>query len=132
LETRLYDELAEEQAKAMPDERNRKINSSQLRRFYGEIKTLHRQYDAATRGETREQKDELYSRTFEPRFRMIRSKVAYAGRRSGQAGVPKEFATMLERGIQQTRPGQSADFEKFVTHLEAVVGFMYVKGRVSS
>ena len=130
-ETRLYDELAEKQAKAMPDNRKHRITSSQLRRFYGEIKTLHRQYDAATRGQGRERKNEIYQRSFEPQFRMVRSKVAYAGRRSGQSGVPKEFATMLEKGISKVRNGRSEDFEKFVTHLEAVVGFMYGRDRVT-
>ena len=125
----LFDVLAEKQADKMPD--RPKINSSQLRRFFGEIKDLYRQFQARSASAGEDEKQQIYQREIEPRFKMVRSKVAYARRPAGQSKVPREFADMLERGIEKVRPGNCRDFERYVTHLEAVVGFMYGKGKVS-
>lgn len=62
---------------------------------------------------------------------MIRSKVAYGSRQGSQGKLTKEFADMLKHGIAKVRPGNKEDFIKFVMHLEAVVGFMYGKGKIS-
>ena len=120
----LFDTLAEQQADAMPDGRD-SINSNQLRKYFGEIKDLYRQYQA--NGEDQA----FYQKSIEPRFKMIRSKVAYGSRPGGQGKLPKQFANMITVGIGKVRSGKKEDFAKFVMHLEAVVGFMYGKGKVS-
>lgn len=119
----LYDTLAEQQADQL------EINSSQLRRFFGEIKDLYRQYNALIANEATEaKKQEIYRQQIEPRFKMIRSKVAYATRPGGQARLPDEFAEFLKEGIRKVTDYRQ--FTRFVMHFEAVVGFMYGKGKV--
>ena len=122
-DTELFDRLAEQQADQL------EINSSQLRRFFGEIKDLYRQFNALTAGEAAEaKKEEVYRQKIEPRFKMIRSKVAYATRAGGQTKLPDEFAHFLKEGIQKV--ADYRHFIRFVMHLEAVVGFMYGKDKV--
>ncbi len=128
-EVELLDRLAEEQADMMPGENGRGgINSNQLRKYFGEIKDLYLQYQAMS---AQQNPAEIYMKTIEPRFKMIRSKVAYGSRAGGQGKLNKEFATMISEGIAKVRPGNHTDFEKFVMHLEAVIGFMYGKGKIS-
>ena len=125
-DTELFDTLAEQQANQFPD---RFINSAQLRRFFGEIKDLYRQFNALAAGEATEaKKQEAYRREVEPRFKMIRSKVAYATRPGGQAKLPSEFARFLQEGIHKVTDHRQ--FRRFVMHVEAVVGFMYGKDKV--
>jgi CRISPR-associated protein Csm2 len=127
----LFDTLAEQQADAMPDKRDRHaVNSTQLRRFFGEIKDLYRRYNAiaAAAGNDGAEKQRIYHQQIEPQFKMIRSKVSYATRPGGQAKLSREFAHVLDQGIVQVEgPDQ---FRRFVMHLEAVIGFMYGKGKV--
>jgi len=120
----LFDTLAEEQAKQL------EINSSQLRRFFGEIKDLYRQFNALTAGEVAEaKKQDVYKEKVEPRFKMMRSKVSYAKRAGGQAKLPEEFAEFLGESIRKV--ADHRQFVRFVLHLEAVVGFMYGMRKVT-
>jgi CRISPR type III-A-associated protein Csm2 len=116
----LFDTLAEKQAIDLP-----KVNPSQLHRFFGEIKDLYRQFNASTVGADDEFKKKVYQETIEPRFKMVRSKVAYATRPGQQSKLPREFADVLRIGIGKVNKHE--DFTRFVMHLEAVVGFMFGK-----
>lgn len=121
--TELVDRLAEQQAERLA------INSAQLRRFFGEIKDLYRRYNAlaASAADAPEQ-ERIYHEQIEPMFKMIRSKVSYATRVGGQRKLPDEFAGFLSDAIAKV---ETADhFQRFVLHLEAVVGFMYGEGKV--
>lgn len=121
----LVDELAEAQADALS-----RIGSAQLRRFFGEIKELYRHFQTLVRGtHDLEERQTIYAEQIEPRFKMIRSKVAYAKRPYGQSTIPKDFAAFLDHGIKVSESAE--DFEKFVRHLEAVVGFLYGLGKVT-
>jgi CRISPR-associated protein Csm2 len=123
----LFDRLAEQQAKQFPDQRDA-VPSAQLRRFFGEIKQLFRRLEARTAGMPGpEERDRFYVEQIEPLFKMIRSKVSYASR-AGQAKIPREFADALDQGIQRVH--SRVEFELFVRHWEAVVGFMYGLGRI--
>ena len=120
-DARLLDELAEKQADQMDV-----INSSQLRRFFGEVKDLYRRFD--TRVASGSAGDDVYRAEIEPAFKMIRSKVSYAARPGGQSSIPPSFREFLDNGVKQV---QTADhFRRFVMHFEAVVGFMYGKDKV--
>ncbi|HIQ22101.1 MAG TPA: type III-A CRISPR-associated protein Csm2 [Planctomycetes bacterium] len=121
-DTELFDTLAEKQAEQL------EVNSSQLRRFFGEIKDLYRRFNALASGEAEQRRQEIYSTQIEPRFKMVRSKVAYATRAGGQTKLPERFAEFLKTGIQ--RVGNQEEFVRFIMHVEAVVGFMYGKGKV--
>lgn len=86
------------------------ISSSQLRRFYGEFKGLQRKI-ASGRG-------------FEPVLplvKMVKSKVAYASSK-----VPGAFQKWLTEHVEAISDEQ--DFQAFMLHFEAVVGFCYGLG----
>jgi len=122
----LYDEVAEKQADqfAAMDRRN-KIPVSQLRRFFSELKDLYRRQEARQAADASKSPDEIFRTCIEPQFRMIRSKVAYTTGRQGGSSVPREFADFLSLGIKKV--SDVSEFRRFVTHVEAVVGFMYGK-----
>jgi len=120
----LFDELAEMQCEALS-----KLNSNQLRRFFGEIKDLYRRYDSMTASRSApEDREKIYRDQIEPLFKMVRSKVRYATRAGGQSKMNEDFAKMLTEGIAKVKTPDH--FRKFVMHLEAVVGFMYGTGKV--
>lgn len=119
-EQELYDTLAEQQAEQL------EINSSQLRKFFGEVKELYRQFDTSTATASDAEKDRIYQEKIEARFKMLRSKVAYAKRPSIR--LNRAFAAFLEHGISAVK--NRTDFVRFVHHFEAVVGFMYGNERV--
>ncbi len=126
-EQELYDKLAEKQAEAFD---HKSVGSAQLRRFFGEIKDLYHRYNALTAQSADDAaKAEVYRRDIEPLFKMIRSKVSYATRPGGQGRLHSGFAHLLDRGIDTVK--DVTQFRKFVTYLEAVVGFMYGKEKVS-
>ena len=116
----LLDSLAEKQADRL------EINSAQLRRFFSELKDLYRRYESLTAGESDAQRRQaVYAEQIEPQFKMIRSKVYYAGRPGGQAKIPPAFRDFLSEGIKKV--GNEKEFKLFIRHVEAVVGFMYGK-----
>jgi len=102
---------AEEQAAAFVRDR---LNSSQLRRFYHEVKALEAKIDASG---------------FEANaalVKMLRSKVAYACPLRRDKKIPESFARFLWKHIDQVRSKEN--FKDFCTVFEAVVGFFYGKG----
>lgn len=123
-EQELYDTLAEQQAQSL------EINSSQLRKYFGETKDLYRQFNALTAAvHDNAEKQRIYHEQVEARFKMLRSKVAYAvGRKTLQ--LDRNFAAFLQEGIKKVQNHQH--FVRFVMHFEAVVGFMYGLGKVKS
>lgn len=117
--TALFDTLAERQATGLTP-----IKSTQLRRFFSEIKEMYQRFQARTAGEVAsERREEIYQRDFAPLFKMVRSKVSYATRPGGQSSVPRDFAAFLTSGIDQVNTAD--EFRLFALHFEAVVGFMY-------
>jgi len=123
-EQQLYDALAEQQAQSL------EINSNQLRKYFGETKDLYRQFNALTAAvHDSDAKQKIYQEQVEARFKMLRSKVAYAEGRS-TLRLDRNFATFLKEGIKKVQNHQH--FVRFVMHFEAVVGFMYGLGKVKS
>jgi len=112
------DTIAEKQADLFPAEGRDQLNSSQLRRFFGEVKDLLKRLDAG-----RDYKTEI-----EPMFRMLRSKASYAWRNGANNKIPKVFHDFIENGVKKATDEQK--FRLFVQHFEAVVGFLYGTGKV--
>ena len=106
----LLNEDAEKQADSLHD----KINSAQIRRFFGEVKNLG----------LRLEQGRPWTQV-EPLFRMLRSKAAYA---SGSRKIPDEFSAFIADNV--TRVKDEQDFKAFVLYFEAVLGFAYGKGLV--
>jgi len=113
--TELTDSLAEAQADRFPEG---KLNSAQLRRFFGEVKDLLHRLDAG--------RD--YKREIEPLFKMLRSKASYAWRNGQNSKIPREFYDFIDHGVKKV--ADEAQFRLFAQHFEAVVGFLYGKGKV--
>lgn len=91
-----------------------KLNSSQLRRFYHEVKALEAKIEVSG-----------FEGTL-PLVKMLRSKVAYACPLRGDKKIPESFARFLWKHIDQVRSKEN--FKDFCTVFEAVVGFFYGKG----
>lgn len=102
------DAKAQEAAKSLTS-----INSSQLRKFYADVKTLERQW--ISNG-----KDEAAFAAILPMFKLLKAKSAYALKRRV---VPEEFKTWLWEHVEAVKTAR--DFKVFLLHFEAVVGFSY-------
>lgn len=122
-ERELFDDLAEQQARALPD-----INSSQLRRFFGELKDLYRRFEQARRTSPERDEQELFASEIEPLFRMVRSKVAYAAGRPRHVALDRSYQEWFDSCIRKVRDAR--DFRRYILHLEAVVGFLYGTNKV--
>jgi len=106
----LLDADAEKQA----SELHTKINSAQIRRFFGEVKNLSLRLQQG-----RAWKD------LEPFVRMLKSKALYA---QGTERIPAQFRAFLTDNIDKIR--DQKDFEAFVLYFESVLGYLYGKGMV--
>ncbi len=116
---KLLNDLAEEEAKRMPDAGGRdELKSSQLRRFFGDVKDLYRRW----------QRGQDYTTVIAPMFKMIRSKASYAWRNGRDPKIPRPFYQFLDEGVAKVK--NESDFGAFVQHFEAVVGFLYGLGKV--
>lgn len=125
-DSELFDKLAEDQAEEIPPG----LKSNQLRRYFTELKGLLNQLRSLTAADpTDENKEKLFLQKINPRFRMLRSKIAYGSRQNGSAQLQPQFAEVLEQGIKKVQDAKQ--FERFVLHIEAVVGFLYGKDKVS-
>ena len=95
------------------DDRN-SLKNSQLRKFYGDFKSLEAEI-TQTGGNT-----EVSFLTVLPRIKMAAAKVTYA---KARGVVPDSFVTWMKRHI--TAIDSLADFQAFLLHFEAVVGYCY-------
>lgn len=87
------------------------VSSTQLRRFYNEFKGLEKRVRA---------------KDFEsvlPLIKMVRSRAFYA---SNGNKIPKSFKDFLVKNVEAIN--EKKDFEAFLLHFEAVVGFCYGMG----
>ena len=87
------------------------INSSQLRRFYGDVKTLERQWRASGADEA------AFGRIL-PMIKLLKAKSDYARKRKV---VPESFKAWLWKHVDSINAPR--DFKAFLLHFEAVVGF---------
>lgn len=93
-----------------------KISSAQLRRFYGDFKSLEKKQQVAP-----DQQAAFVSTL--PLIKMALSKAMYAKARKT---VPDEFVKWIEKHTKAIN--SLDDFKAFMLHFEAVVGFCYGYG----
>ncbi|CAN2041135.1 CRISPR-associated protein Csm2 [Candidatus Magnetomoraceae bacterium gMMP-15] len=86
------------------------LTSAQLRRFFGEFKQLEKK--AAAMGFDK----------VKPLIKMVKSKATYAANPSNRK-IPESFKKFLIDNINEIKTKK--DFEAFMLHFEAVVGFFY-------
>ena len=106
LDPKWVDSEAVEQAQKLQG-----MKTSQLRKFYADVKSLERQYMAAT------DKDAAFARIL-PMIKLLKAKSAYALTRKV---VPKEFRDWLWKHVDNISTFK--DFSAFLLNFEAVVGF---------
>ncbi|MBU4486124.1 MAG: type III-A CRISPR-associated protein Csm2 [Candidatus Delongbacteria bacterium] len=119
---RILDEEAEKIAQSLffVSGRNKNgVSSSQLRKFFYEIKSLEKKYDYEKNWDT-----------VKPLVKMIKSKVAYANteKKVGRFNKPyyDKFTEFINTGIYSIE--DEKDLKAFSKMFEAVVGFYYGLG----
>ncbi len=94
------------------DVRRPNVKSSQLRKFYNEVKAL------AKRAE-----EEKFEK-IKPLVKMLKVKVNY---QKGRGFVPEVFVRFISDCVDNIE--DKSDFDAFVKHFEAVIGFYYGKAQ---
>lgn len=92
-------------------DKSKSVTATQLRKFYNEFKGLEKRVNA---------------KGFEsvlPLIKMVRSRAFYA---SNGNKIPKSFKDFLVKNVEAIN--EKRDFEAFLLHFEAVVGFCYGMG----
>jgi CRISPR-associated protein Csm2 len=105
------------------------IKANQLRKFYNDCKAMERKYLFVTQqlrdqdiSETEAKKIAL--QRIYARLKMLKSKAEYASNPKNPK-IPNFFKNWLIKGIDEVNPNEPRDFEAFLLHFEAVVGFCY-------
>ena len=114
---KLFDDTAERIAKTFigKNSSGKKdyVSSSQLRKFFDEIKSFEKYFVSTGESKWEEKK---------PYIKMIKSKVAYAVARKGvKEGVYKNLEKFIIDGINQIK--EEKDYFTFLSLFEAVYGF---------
>lgn len=97
-----------------PDRNN--IKSSQLRKFYADVKSLERTWEYQGRSEA------AFLGVL-PQIKILKAKAAYA---QGRGVVPPAFTQWMNSHVDAV--STATDFKAFLLHFEAVVGFCYGEG----
>jgi CRISPR type III-A-associated protein Csm2 len=95
------------------------LNSSQLRRFFHEVKAIVASVEAAATPE------EGFRRA-RPRLALLRSKAAYAARQGAGQKIPESFRRYLEQMVANVQDVH--DLRAFALAFEAAVGYFYGAG----
>ena len=91
----------------------KKLAASQLRKFYGDVKTLERQW-------LNSGGDDAAFPAVLPLIKLLKAKANYACKRNV---VPDAFRNWLCEHVDSVNAAR--DFRAFALHFEAVVGFSY-------
>jgi CRISPR-associated protein Csm2 len=89
------------------------LSSAQLRRFYGDFKSLEKKVE-------KQDFDKV-----KPLIKMVKSKASYAANPQNQK-IPARFKDFLIDNVNSIN--NRKEFEAFMLHFEAVVGFYYGMG----
>lgn len=92
------------------------IKSSQLRKFYADVKSLERTW------EYQDCSDAAFLGIL-PQIKILKAKAAYA---QGRQVVPAAFTKWIGEHVDAI--STPSDFKAFLLHFEAVVGFCYGEG----
>ncbi len=97
-----------------------KVKSTQMRRFYGDVKELETRIE---RDSSLESNDPQQLAKYLALIRMLKSKAAYA---AGRETVSRAFESFIVKSVDQIKTPK--DFRAFVLFFEAVVGYYYGAG----
>jgi len=111
----LVDKIAESQANALMGNGRDEVKTTQLRKYFHEIKEIYHQI------RDNENPEEMFKKQLY-RIKLLRSKVEYdAGRDTNR--IPQSLKKFIENA--SVKCDKWNKFEKFVLHFEAVLGFFY-------
>ncbi|MDY6822378.1 MAG: type III-A CRISPR-associated protein Csm2 [Thermodesulfobacteriota bacterium] len=121
----LLDQEARERAESFYsfNEKNKKkewLSTAQLRKFFGEFRQLQKKINNNVAIEADETKGFL---KVKPLIKMIKSKAVYAANPKKSGSIPPAFKTFIIENIDII--DEKNDFDAFMLHFEAVVGFFY-------
>lgn len=102
---------------------DKSIKSSQLRKFYGTVKALELELKNRTHGKGDKESQEAVFGEILPLIKLLKAKGAYARARMV---VPEAFKAWLDDNVDTIN--EPREFEAFLLHFEAVVGFCYGLG----
>lgn len=111
----LLDQEAQEAANSFFKDPSKKLTKSQLRNFYGDIKTQERRWQASKSDD-----EETAFQAVLPMIKLLKAKSEYALQRGV---IPPSFRDWLWKHIDKVNSAR--DFKAFLLHFEAVVGFSY-------
>jgi len=122
LRPEILDEKALELARCFgPKGGFNKVSSSQMRRFFGDVREL----EASLRKKNIDfgSSKEKHIRGYMATIKMLKSKLAYA---KGRGNISHAFAKTLTAAIDQIKAPR--DFKAFVLFFESIMGFYYGEG----
>lgn len=96
------------------------LSTSQLRKYYGEIKSLENRLINLSEGK-KDKMQEIW-KDIHPMFIMVKAKISYDKARK-DAGVTDGFKTYMENCINSVKDHE--DFGAFTKYFEACVGYFY-------
>lgn len=99
------------------------VKSTQMRRFYGDVKELETRIERKEGVDIFESNDPQKLTQYLALIRMLKSKAAYA---AGRNTVSRAFESFIAKAVDQIRTPK--DFRAFVLFFEAVVGYYYGAG----
>lgn len=115
------EKVAEDWAVKFVRDKN-KITSAQLRKFYNEFKNLERKYQTKTSNGIDK---EVAFTSILPQIKIMKAKVSYAKSRKV---VPEVFEIWMNQSVESINSAK--EFEDFLLHFEAIVGYAYGTGEL--
>lgn len=124
----LRPELLDTHAKVLGErfarEKDHKVKSTQMRRFYGDVKELETRIERESKGaEIFESNEPQKLAPYLALIRLLKSKAAYA---AGRKTVSRAFEDFIAKSVDQIKTPK--DFRAFVLFFEAIVGYYYGAG----
>jgi len=119
----LLDKYAKELGEDFARKDGYKVKSTQMRRFYGDVKELESRVEREAGADIFESADASKLAKYLALIRMLKSKAAYA---AGRETVSRAFERFIVQSVDQIKTPR--DFRAFVLFFEAIVGYYYGAG----
>lgn len=119
----LLDKEASAEAKKWATAKDNKneptFTTTQLRRYYSEVKNIERQMQVLGK----ESWDTIF-----PMVKMLKSKISYDMRKDNK--IPSEFKSFIYNSVDSIK--DQNDFKAFLKYFEASVGYFYGEGKAKA
>ncbi len=117
----LLDKEAREKAESFIKNKKQSLTSHQLRRVYNDFKRIQRRIS--------NNPGSFSSALYLIAMQKSKAEYAYASNPNKNSKIPREFKAFIEENVDTIlKTREEKDFEAFMLHFEAVVGFFYGLG----